>query len=87
MRARLHPPRDGFLISLKIRWCPLFFLLFVQVSEVYESVHEWRGNPTARTFSPSSFLVPPLRRAVCKRPSVCSLEFVFVDCCCVCHLA
>ena len=24
MRARLHPPRDGFLISLKIRWCPLF---------------------------------------------------------------
>ena len=26
---------------------PFFFLLFVQVSEVYESVHEWRGDPTA----------------------------------------
>ena len=38
---------------------PLFFLLFVQVSEVYESVHEWRGDPTAHPFSSPSFFGAP----------------------------
>ena len=31
---------------------PFFFLLFVQVSKVCESVHEWRGDPTAHPSFP-----------------------------------